>query len=338
MLSAPKKEVAECVGLWLAEGSTTSKSEITFTNNCWPLVDLFYEVITRLFNSSNQRIYVYSKNKEKIKVPKKCKINYYLHPRATKPYYIFRIASVENVKKWKEIVNNFLNDKKYYVSILKGFFAGEGNIKSGFHNSRVLRISQGKPIKSIEKILSYLSILFKFKNYERSYNISGKSNWDIFAKLKLADLHPDKKQKFYKVYKEFKEDHYPNNFIKDKIISILGKPHTTRELATKFKRSMARIQDILIPLKKESSVMNFRVGSTNYWISSDNHIIISKKKIAYLSYLDISRKTSEFAKLFKVDWKSSYMRLTELQNLNLIRREKNGKWIKIPTTKKIIEL
>ena len=32
-------EIAECVGLWLAEGDNKTRMEITFTNNCLFLIN-----------------------------------------------------------------------------------------------------------------------------------------------------------------------------------------------------------------------------------------------------------------------------------------------------------
>ena len=192
-----EKEIAECVGLWLAEGDKKTKNEITFTNNCIPLVELFYKVISKLFIDKKERIriYVYSKNNEKIDIPF-CKIvNYYTDKRAKKPYCILRLASVKDIKEWKKIVANISNDKKQYVNILRGFFAGEGNIKEGSHNSRGLRIAQKERNILVELILTDLNIKkFKFRPNERSYIIYGKTNWDIFAELRLADLHPKKKK------------------------------------------------------------------------------------------------------------------------------------------------
>lgn len=34
VLGIDEANVARCAGLWLAEGDTKSKSELTFTNNC----------------------------------------------------------------------------------------------------------------------------------------------------------------------------------------------------------------------------------------------------------------------------------------------------------------
>ena len=340
-LSDAKKRIAECAGLWLAEGSTTSKSEITFTNNCWDLIDLFYRTINEIFKEYkyNQRIYVYSKTGAKIKLPyEDCVVKHYVHKRATKPFFIFRIASVRLIKKWRDIVGETLNKRKLYPYILKGFFAGEGNIKESSHNSRVLRIAQKEQKEFIDKILHDLGIKFTFYPKNRSYDISGKPMWDIFAELKLADLHPDKKKKFWEVYKHFKEEHYEKNFLIKNILPILNNPCTTRHLSEMFNRTPARIQDVLIELKKQNKINNFRVGSVDYWTNDKNLIIISKLKKHYLFFLDKPKQTSEFAKKFKVCWKSSFRRLSELQKLNLVRRQQDGEWIKIQTKNKILAI
>jgi len=98
-------KIAECVGLWLAEGDNKTKSEITFTNNCLPLVIFFYKVIKRKFSNEKlkPRVYVYRTHNEVVNIPMKCKINYYQDIRARKPYYIYRVASVNILKEWKKI-------------------------------------------------------------------------------------------------------------------------------------------------------------------------------------------------------------------------------------------
>ncbi len=185
-LSAPQKRKVECVGLWLAEGSQNSKSEITFTNNCWDLIDLFYRTINEIFKGYryNLRIYIYSKNKEKINISyKNVKIKYYIHKRATKPYFIIRLASVKIVEEWKKIVKKVLETKKFSSYVLRGFFAGEGNVKEVNHNSRVLRISQKQRKEFIDNILNNLKIKFSYNPKRLSYIIYSKRNWDIFAKF-----------------------------------------------------------------------------------------------------------------------------------------------------------
>lgn len=337
-LSVLNKNLAECVGLWLAEGDNKSKSEITFTNNCWELIDLFYKTINKLFNnySYNPRIYIYSKNKEKIRIPyKNCITKKYIHKRATKPFFILRFASVKMMEEWRKIVVKMLNKKEFYPFILRGFFAGEGNVYMGSHNRRILRISQKKQKDFIEDILNELGLYFYFESGNRNYVIYRKPTWDIFAKLKLADLHPIKKERFWKIYNSFKEEHYSPNYLAKRVYSTLKNPYTTRQISTIFKRSFARLQDVLILLKKQGKINNFRVRSIDYWTKNKNLIIISKLKKDYLLFLDKPKQTSEFAKNFKVDWKSSFRRLKELEKLNLTKRLKNGKWIKVPAKKNI---
>ncbi len=336
-----EEQIAECVGLWLAEGSTNSKSEITFTNNCLQLIDLFKKTMNKLFKNKkyNQRIYVYSNDGRIINMPyEDCIYKYYTHKRATKPYFIFRIASVKIIKEWSSIVKERLNKPKFYPDILRGFFAGEGNVKEGKRSARVLRISQSIQKDFINKLLNEIKISYNFTTSNRVYNISNKSNWDIFAKFNIADLHPDKKERFWRLYNSYKEIHYKNNYLYEEVYKILKEPLTTKKLSTIFKRSFARIQDVLILLKKEGKIKNFRIGSIDYWTNNKKLILISYKKGRYLSLLDKPKLTSEFAKEFKVDWKSSFRRLNELKKLKLVRQNSNGKWLKLQNKKKTIVL
>jgi len=334
-----KKRVAECVGLWLAEGDTKTRLEVTFTNNCPELINLFYKTINKLFKDHkyNLRIYIYSNEDTNVNLSYNCIIKNYIDNRARKPYFIVRLASVEVIKKWKEIIEEITKDKSLYPYILRGFFAGEGNIKTGSHKARVIRIAQGSRNIFLEEILNYLAIKrFSFRLPERSYVIHGKWNWDIFAKIRLADLHPDKKERFWISYNSYKEEHYENNYLIKNIFQILEVPHTTKKLSTKFNRSFARIQDVLIKLKKQRRINNYRVHSRDYWTKDNNLIIISKVKNKYLFYLTMPRRTSEIAKKFKVCPKNAFKRLKELEKLNLVKRESNKKWIRIPIRKKIL--
>lgn len=334
-----EEQIAECVGLWLAEGSTTSKSEITFTNNCLDLIDLFYNTINELFKaySFNQRIYVYSKDGREVKLPyNNCAFKYYIHKRATKPYFIFRIASVELVRKWKIIVDKTLNNNSLVPFTLRGFFAGEGNVHEGKKSVRVLKISQKTRKDFIDNLLCYLGLIFSFEKGNRNYILSSKFNWDIFAKYKLADLHPNKKEKFWRLYNSYKEEHYKNNYLYLGIYKELKEPLTTKQLSEIFRRSFARIQDVLILLKKEEKISNFRVKSKDYWTNNPNIILISNIKKNYLDLLDQPKLTSEIAKEFKVEWKSSFRRLSELKKLGLVKIGEDNKWKKELTKKKVI--
>jgi hypothetical protein len=334
-----EKKIAQCAGLWLAEGSTTSKSEITFTNNCLELIDIFYKTMNKLFKgySFNRRIYVYSNDGRSIALPyKNCRYKYYIHRRATKPYFIFRIASVELIKEWNAIIKEKLDEKELYPDILSGFFAGEGNVKEGKKSVRVLRISQAIQKGFIDRMLKELKITYNFTSNNRMYNISSKANWDIFAKYRLADLHPAKKERFWRLYNSYKEVHYKNNYLSQEVYKALEEPLTTKVLSEKFKRSFARIQEVLTLLKKEGKIKNFRVKCKDYWTNDESLVIISSIKNNYLLYLDKPKLTSEIAKEFKVEWKSSSRRLNELKKLKLVRLNKNKKWEKMNSSKKIM--
>jgi hypothetical protein len=284
----------------------------------------------------NQRIYIYSKKGDKIELPyKDCIIRYYKHSRATKPYFIFRIASVSLIKRWKNIVNEMLGDKDSYQFILAGFFAGEGNIHGGKRGVRVLRISQKTKKDFIDNLLNHFNLQYSFAQDNRNYVISNKSNWDIFAKHKLADLHPKKKDKFWSFYNGFKEEHYKRGYLKDKVLSSIDIPRSTHSLASNLKRSKARISEILIGLKKEGKAMNYKVESIDYWTANRNVVVISKVKDKYLHLLGKEKTTMELARDNGVDWKSSFKRLNELNKLGLVRLKENKKWEKINSEKRI---
>jgi len=153
-------------------------------------------------------------------------------------------------------------------------------------------------------------------------------------------LHPIKRERFWKIFYSFKEEHYPNNSLKKKILNVLDKPHTSSELAKKFKRSQARIQDILIPLKKEGKLRAFKVKSKYYWVKTEQQIIVtSKVKERYLNSLKRRNKiTSELAKEMNVCWKSAHNRIIELQKLKMIKKNLDGSWENVNTKKEVIAL
>ncbi|MBI2657896.1 hypothetical protein HYX08_04350 [Candidatus Woesearchaeota archaeon] len=336
------KEIAECVGLWLAEGDDKCNNEITFTNNQFELIEFFHKNIKKLFLNYkfNIRIYVYTPNGENVTVPLEVtKVNRYIDNRANKPYYIWRLASVELHRKWKNIVELYKNNSTFYVDILRGFFAGEGSIKSTSHNSRSVMISQ-LPSIFLEKMLRHLEIEFKYHPGNRSYFITHWDNWDKLAKIKIADLHSAKKEKFWKIYDEFKERHYKSHHIMEDTLRLLIAPYMTSELAIIFDRTEARIQDVLIDLKSRGVINNFKCGLKTYWIKNDqNVVIISKLKWNYLNFLENKpTNTAEIAKFFNVNFHSSKKRLKELEKLGLVIRKIDKKWEKINPAKKVIVL
>jgi len=333
-----EKQIAQCVGLWLAEGDTKTKLEITFTNNLPELITFFHNTISNIFDLKSPRIYVYSPSKnDKIVLPIDVKYKFYVDKRAKTPYFIYRVADVSLVKKWHETVNEFVKTPELFQYTLQGIFAGEGNIKFiKSCRSRVVRISQGKPDPLLEKILNYFKIHFKFSERERSYVISGRSNLEKLAKLNISVLNSVKNKKFEEMLSSYKQHHYPRNFLKREIYSSLSTPYTSLQLSKKFNRSQARITRILCSLKKEKKVINFHVRSKSYWIQSNKKVvIISKRKNEILKILNSPKKTSEMANSLEVSWKSAYKRLNELKKLNLVKIV-DKIWVKKQSDKKII--
>ena len=341
MLGKPKlnRRIALCVGLWLGDGDNQTKSEIAFTNNNTDLIKLFKKIIGQLFNAKNVRIYVYSN--ERLRIPKikfNCKVNFYIDKRARKPYYIFRLASVELNQIWKDIVKNSCNCEEFYPAILQGFFAAEGSIKTGKRSERVVRISQGKENKFIEKILDYFKLHYIFDKRARSYEITRKESWDTLANIDIARLYYDKHKKFWNAYNSFKQEHYPKFYLKNKLLELLNQPKTSKELAIETNRSHSRISELLGILKKENKVKNFRVRSKDYWTKESNLIIISKIKENYLNYLNNQMMTIlDLANVFNIEPCSVRKNLHQLKRLGLVDKNINGKWyIKILKDKRIM--
>ena len=259
-------EIAEVVGLWLAEGNNKCNNEITFTNNCYDLVLYFDSILSKLFNIPNKRLYIYSAPNQKFPDLSSFSIvRSYQDIRATKPYFIWRVASVKLMKDWKLLVEETMKHSENFPHVLRGYFAGEGNIKTGTHSNRVLRIAQKHEEEWISNILDMLGITYLFERSHRQYNISGKWNWDIFAEHKLADLHPIKKDKFWRTYLSFKQQHYPHLYLHLKIISELDVPRTASWLAKRCGRSQDRVSEVLSELKRNGKVTESRVGHTNHW-------------------------------------------------------------------------
>lgn len=328
-------EIAECVGLWLAEGDNKTKSEITFTNNCLTLIKLFYSRIICKYEG-NPRIYVYSKEGEIGFELANCKIKQYKDIRARKPYFILRLASIKAMRDWKDTVKEAKDSSQFYADILRGFFAGEGNIKTGSHSNRAIRIAQKHPLEWINSILDFFEISYSFSKHERAYVITGLWNWKKLAKIRIVDLHPQKQKRFLEIFDSFKEEHYPDNYIKNILLKKLAEPCTARELAKEFDRSQARVYDVLAILKMEGIITNFRVKSKDFWVRTDsNKIIISNVKRNYLDLLEGNR-TSDIAKLLNVCWRSANRRLNELARLDLVNQDESGIWKVVPTIKEIV--
>jgi hypothetical protein len=268
ILGIDETKIAECIGLWLAEGDNNSKLEITLTNNCLRIIKYFHSLMKDLFQDIRPRVYIYRTNRDKTKkiALSGIRLRYYNDNRANKEYYIYRIANVKLVKAWHRLVEDIKSKKHLSEHVLRGFFAGEGNLKEGSHKNRAIRISQGFPNSFLESMLKGLNVEFRFSKNERAYVITSRKNWELLAKMKIADLHPNKKIKFWRIFNSYKEWHYPSNFIRNNILDHLYKPKSSRQLAHEFNRGQNRIQQVLTRLKRENKVVNFRIKSIDYWI------------------------------------------------------------------------
>ena len=334
------REIAECVGLWLAEGNNKCHNEITFTNNCYDLILHFDDILSSLFDVSNKRLYVYSAPGQKYEKNNVLfrRIKKYEDVRARKPYYIWRLASVEKMKSWKKLVEETLSAPEHYADILRGFFAGEGNVKTGLHSNRTLRIAQKCEKSWINGILKHLSISYSFFPKNRSYDITGRWNWNIFAERRLADLHPDKRERFWAAYGDFKQEHYGNHYLRTNLLLDLNKPKTTKSLASKYKRSPGRITEILSEFKKNGIIKKFRAQSVDYWVISQSPIVvISRIKKRCLAELNNDPKSvSELSKSMNRSQRAIGKRLSEMQKLGLVERDKFNKWTCTPNISRII--
>jgi len=334
------KDLARCVGLWLAEGDTKTVAEITFTNSSFELVDLFYRKLQSLFETDNYRLYVYRPREDAdYRELENAETSLYNDERATQTYYIIRLASRDIVKEWKHKVSKVKDEPNLYPYILQGFFAGEGSVYEGSRKSRTLRVSQGERDDFIEKVFDHLNLDYYFRPEGRSYVITKKKNWDIFDEHEICKLHPRKQEKFQSIYNSFQEEHYLKGELKKNVYEKLTEPYRTKELAELFDRSQARLCDVLMELKKEEKATNYKAGGPTYWIRDDqNAVIISEVKNEYLDLLKDQRlKVGEISEHFSVVKSSAYKNLHRLQDMGLIKK-KDHEWTTTGTEKQVIVL
>ena len=317
------KEVAECIGLWLAEGDSKTKREITFTNSEISLVRLFHRTITSIISSENKpRVYAYLPSKDsEMQIIRGVNRRIYIDARANRPYYLYRLYGRNEWKQWHRAVEKICKREDCLNSILKGFFAVEGNVKiSVNYGSRMLRIAQNSRVKVIEKALQHHGIKFRFNPKGSSgYEIWGENNLQNAASIGIADLHAAKKKKLKALLKSFKESHYQNFTVQNKLPRILATPKTARALTKIFGRKISRIQQVLKRLKNQGKVKYFKVGSEVYWVKAKyRHILISQIKYKILREIRSGRGLPAIAKNLGRGIRTIHNRIVELKKLGLI--------------------
>ncbi len=330
--------LGQVVGLWLAEGDKVTRMEVTFTNNQPYLIELFHEVIQEnLVASNTPRIAVYLPRKDSPYAHPVASARYrvYIDRRANFPYHIYRLSGVHVVKEWRKLVRGTCRIATNYQSILQGFFAGEGNVKTGLHYSRAVRIAQGRPNRLLEKMLHHFRISFVYGGH-REYSITGRYNLAKFHSLELTVLHRAKHERFLKMMSSYRQNHFSNFTLRRLVLSNLAIPRTSAELASEYKRSISRLHQVLLDLKSSGNILMYHVNSRCYWVRTDSIIVISRQKEKILCLLAEKHRAFELARVLERNAKSVLRRLHELEGLGLVTRRKHN-WYRVPTPSKVVK-
>ncbi len=333
-------ELAECVGLWLAEGDSKTIREVTFTNNNIELIFFFHKVISELYSGSNKpKIYVYSPSPRKLfDAIGKIRIKYYQDRRANRTYYIYRLADTIFNEKWRKIVEQTKKCSDFYPEILRCIFAGEGNIKHDLKNgnSRMVRIANKECNAYIEMLLDHFDIKFKYISSHRCYWISA-SQLEILDRINIAALHSEKEAKFRNMINSVSRKSYSRDESKLKLLSMMNEFHRTRELADKLNIADLEILIILRELKREGKINCIRKDDRNtYWSRIDlvdNFVLGRKRDI--LKEVDTFKSINDVAKATNIYRKTVSRRLRLLENEGLVENI-NGMWIRTMAGNKLI--
>jgi predicted transcriptional regulator len=334
-----RERLAQSVGLWLAEGDRRTRRETTLTNNQPYLIAFFHDVISKVLRPPNTpRIAVYLPQAgfPHVRPVRQARYLVYIDGRANSPYYIYRVSGVETNTKWRATVSLVCSHTSNYQFILQGFFAGEGNVKEGSHESRAVRIAQAKPHPLLETMLRHYEISFKYGGH-RQYTISGRGNLEKVLALRMTCLHRPKHKRFVKMMAGYRQRHYAKQALGELVFSALVKPQSTKDLADTYQRSKSRLFQVLSNLRRTGNVQRYHVNSTYYWVRTDSRlIVVSKQKMRILNLLGKYHRVFELASILATDDKGVSRRLSELEHMGLVHREK-ANWHRIATPSRVME-
>lgn len=238
--------------------------------------------------------------------------------------------------KWRGLVSRVCSHSSYYQFVLQGFFAGEGNVKEGSHESRAVRIAQAKPNPLLEMMLRHYEISFRYGGH-RQYTISGRQNLEKVLALRMTCLHRPKHKRFMRMMAGYRQRHYPRHALDELVLSTLVIPQTTKELAARLQRSRSRLFQVLSTLHLMGRVQGYHVNSTHYWVKTGSQlIVISKQKMRILNLLRKHHRVFELAANLATDGKAVSRRLHELERLGLVYREK-ANWHRKSTQSRVME-
>jgi predicted transcriptional regulator len=223
-----------------------------------------------------------------------------------------------------------------YQGLLQGFFAGEGNLKTGEHGARALRIAQGARLNLLEKILRYYELPIHYESSGRNCVIWGRENLEKLFLLGVSELHLKKHAKFISMLASYKQRHYSRNLANQIVLKALANPLTARQVAESIGRTRSRAIAILRQLRNKNQVEMFKVRSSYYWMRVDcNSIVISFEKSRILDTLDHPLRTFEIANILGIESGNARRRLAELTRLGLVQK-RNSNWCRIEVRKRVI--
>lgn len=324
------KEIAECVGLWLAEGDNKTVHEVTFTNNCLELVLFFHENINKLYFGNNKpKLYVYSSTpRVLITELQGLRIKNYMDLRANRNYYIYRLADTCFVKEWKKLVEQVKQNHELWPEILRGIFAGEGNIKHDLenNNSRNLRIAAGKRNEFIENLLRFFRVPIKYDSEKRQYWISGRY-LDYLEAINIASLHPEKEAKFRKMTHSLKEKHFSPYELESILLEKLTAFKRTKDLANEIGRSEIHLLESLRELKKMKKADCIKINGNWLWIKRElKDKFVEEEKHKILHNLKKYSSITQLSKGVGIYRKSITKRLKQYQLEGLVVRVDRNHW------------
>jgi len=330
LMKITNQKIAECVGLWLAEGDNKTNNEITFTNNCLELVLFFHENITKLYSGRNlPRLYIYSSTpKVLITELNGLRIKNYMDLRANRIYYIYRLADTGFVKEWKRLVYEVKQNQEFWPEILRGIFAGEGNVKHDLqnNNSRNLRIAAGKRNEFIEKLLQFFQVPIKYDSEKRMYWIHGR-HLDYLDAINIASLHPEKEAKFRKMMNSVKEKHFSPHEIEVILLSKLVVFKGIKELANEVSRSEIHLLQVLRNLKQANKIDCLKVNGKWLWIRKElKEAFLEEEKRKILRNLKKYSSVTQLSMGVGIYRKAITKRLKEYQRKELVVRVNRNHW------------
>lgn len=276
--------VLKGIGLYLGDGlnstSKNSRNKIAFSNSNEFLLSFtkrFFErinmeigkveVLYPSSDSSQQLVDFWSRelnvsrNIIKIRVKENIKSQH-----CCLTLWIFSNKSRKGLNKVIGIAIKKSSDSRVAKYILQGIIAAEGNVKLTSNNVlNAIRItSVDKKLKRlICNLLKTLSITFNGNSED--VTIYGFKNFQKVKKLKLMNLHPEKKDKFEKGFNELISSTIPG-ITQHEILKLIKKGRMSRfQLSKKLNKHPDTVYFHLKHLLKSNKIKKVKKGKTHFY-------------------------------------------------------------------------